>query len=97
VFIPWSMRSCSIAGFNLRQGSAPRILSHQDPGKSSSRLGALTSLTHLELDGCVVPDDLICLSSLRDLQHLTVSVMTHDPTGKGTHGDYSIIIHLQLQ
>lgn len=49
--------------------------------KSSSRLGELTSLTRLELDGCAVPDDLISISSLTKLEHLAVSVMAHDPAG----------------
>jgi hypothetical protein len=49
--------------------------------KSSSRLGELTALTRLDLDGCSVPDDLSALSALTGLQHLAVSVMTHDPAG----------------
>lgn len=83
------------AGFNLRQGPPPSAFSQFPPDvaatlarselvrcKSSTRLGQLTSLTRLELDGCAVPDDLVAVSCLTDLQHLTISVMTHDPTGE---------------
>lgn len=85
------------AGFNLRQGPSPADFPDHSPDiaalmahsaivqcNSSSRLGELTSLTRLDLDGCAVPDDLAALSQLTDLQHLTVSVMTHDPAGAPT-------------
>lgn len=82
------------AGFNLRQGPSPADFPDHSPDiaalmarsaivrcNSSSRLGELTSLTRLDLDGCAVPDDLAALAQLTDLRHLTVSVMTHDPAG----------------
>jgi hypothetical protein len=89
-------------GFNLRQGPSAGDFPQYSPDiaalmarsatircKSSSRLAELTSLTRLDLDGCAVPDDLAALSALTGLQHLAVSVMTHDPAGRhvGTCGD----------
>lgn len=82
-------------GFNLRQGPSPSDFPQYPPDiaelmsrnaiiscRSSSKLGELTSLTRLDLDGCSVPDDMAALSKLTNLEHLTLSVMAHDPTSE---------------